>query len=152
MKDKPPPRLHRATTVYEGVGAGTRRDAELIQNSMKADVVPDIANADAQGTVLVMNAHGNDCAVKIWIEHPRHREEKSACQELRFTHVQHCKPESSNSGTGQCDGGHQPHNFRWLVFHRPAGVNVLISSDLNGRTLRTARFRRSMPEACGEAA
>jgi hypothetical protein len=68
------------------IGRFARFDIQLLQKRAEAHTRPLLADADAHGPILVVNAHGDDCALEARVGHSGHGQKQLARQETRLVH------------------------------------------------------------------
>ena len=88
MQDKSPTRFNWSAVMDCAVRSLARVQIKLLQKSPKADARSLASDADSDGAIFVMNAHGDYRALEAWVRHSRHRQKELAGQEGRF--ISHC--------------------------------------------------------------
>jgi hypothetical protein len=86
MEDEAALRLHRSAGMDRNVRGGSRSDSELAEQIVEADPRHDPAEADAEGSILVVDAHRDHRLFEARVADPRHGEEKLAGKERRLVH------------------------------------------------------------------
>jgi hypothetical protein len=61
-----------------------RIDVELAEKASERDSGALVTDADPDGAVFIMRAHGNHCPLEPRVGHPRHRQQQLAGQETRL--------------------------------------------------------------------
>jgi hypothetical protein len=84
MEDETPARLYRAAMVHRAIRRLARVDLELLQETAEAYPGALVADADANGAILVVNTHGDDRALKARVGHSGHCEKQLSGQEGRL--------------------------------------------------------------------
>ena len=84
MQDKTPARFNWSAVMDCAVGSLARVQIELLQKSPKADARSLVPDADSNGAIFVMNAHGDHGALEARVRHSGHRQKQLAGQEGRF--------------------------------------------------------------------
>ncbi len=86
MKDETSPWLDRAAVVDGAVRRLAGVQVELLEKRPETQPGALVADADADGTVLVVNAKGNDGALESRVGHAGHRQQQLAGKERRAVH------------------------------------------------------------------
>jgi hypothetical protein len=79
------------------VGCFARIDAKLFEKAPYANPGALVANADADGAILVVHAHGDDRALEPRVADSRHREQQLAGQEARRFHPSRMNPDGGRN-------------------------------------------------------
>jgi hypothetical protein len=78
MEDEPSPGLNRPAVVDRAVRRFAWLDLELLQERAEAYACALLADSDADGAILIVDAECNDRTLEAGIGHPRHGEEQLA--------------------------------------------------------------------------
>jgi hypothetical protein len=82
MKDEAAPGLDRAAVMDRAVGRDARVDLQLAKKAAKGDAGALVADADADGAILVVDAHGDHGAFEARVGHSWHRQQQLAGKEV----------------------------------------------------------------------
>ena len=69
------------------IGGDSGLDIQFLEQSVDGDPGADVADADAEGAVLVMHAHGDRRVVETRVAHAGHGQQQAAGEIVRFCHV-----------------------------------------------------------------
>jgi hypothetical protein len=78
MEDESPARLDRPTMVHGAIGGLTGFYFKLLEELSEANAGSFLTDADANGSILIVHAQRNDCALEARIGHPGHCQEQLA--------------------------------------------------------------------------
>ena len=78
--------------VDRAIGCPPGFDIELLEESAKPHPRPLLADADSNGSILIMHAQGDHGAFETRIGHSGHRQQQLARQETRLVHYNGNEP------------------------------------------------------------
>jgi hypothetical protein len=86
MEHEAPSRLDRSTMVDRAIGRFARIDVELLKQGAETHSGALMADSDADGAILVVDANGDHGSLEARVGHSGHCQQQLARQETRLVH------------------------------------------------------------------